>query len=194
MQGARAPQPSGTNRPSSCLPFLPGTVRDERFASLCGPEGAEATRPPRARRRSAAMAGGEHPVPCRTRKLSPRAPMVLPVQPVGQPAAADQRRARDSANPRGALRGPSSLFWGASEGANLRGRVFDPPSLAFSGFVEPSINAPSAVKARRLGVLRGLLLGRKPCVIVVFMHRRIWIYERGLPATGRCQRSVKFHL
>ena len=37
------------------------------------------------------MAGEAHPVPCRTRKLSPRAPMVLRSESVGEQVAADQR-------------------------------------------------------------------------------------------------------
>ena len=39
------------------------------------------------------MAGEAHPVPSRTRKLSPRAPMVLRGKPVGEQDVADQRRA-----------------------------------------------------------------------------------------------------
>ena len=61
-------------------------------SALCGPEGTRAD-PRNARRRSAAMAGEAHPDPSRTRKLSPRAPMVLRGQPVGEQDAADQRRA-----------------------------------------------------------------------------------------------------
>ena len=39
------------------------------------------------------MAGEAHPVPSRTRKLSPRAPMVLRGKPVGEQDVADRRRA-----------------------------------------------------------------------------------------------------
>ena len=39
------------------------------------------------------MAGEAHPVPFRTRKLSPRAPMVLRGKPVGEQDVADQRGA-----------------------------------------------------------------------------------------------------
>ena len=90
MQGGRPPQPSGTNRPSSSACPSHGRSRGtRRLRALCGPQGTAA--PPRrqnAPRRPAAMAGEAHPVPSRTRKLSPRAPIVLRVQPVGDQDAA----------------------------------------------------------------------------------------------------------
>jgi hypothetical protein len=66
---------------------------------------------------SAAMAGEAHPVPFRTRKLSPRAPMVLRGKPVGEQGAADQRGAF-------AVRGPG------------RGQPGRAPSLPRPPFVE----------------------------------------------------------
>lgn len=90
MQGGRPPQPSGTNRPSSSACPSHGRSRGtRRLRALCGPQGTAA--PPRrqnAPRRPAAMAGEAHPVPSRTRKLSPRAPIVLRVEPVGDQDAA----------------------------------------------------------------------------------------------------------
>ena len=54
------------------------------LAALCGPQGT-GRRPgplqPNAPRWSATMAGEVHPVPFRTRKLSPLAPMVLRSSP-----------------------------------------------------------------------------------------------------------------
>lgn len=74
MQGRRRPQPSGTNRATAPArkgraPRARRRPRRDRLASPCGPQGApaHARRP----RRSAALAAGAHPAPCRTRKLSP---------------------------------------------------------------------------------------------------------------------------
>ena len=87
------------------MPFPWAVPGGRRLRALCGPQGTAG--PPRrqnAPRRPAAMAGEAHPVPSRTRKLSPRAPIVLRVQPVGDQDAAGrlgafspggaQRRAR----------------------------------------------------------------------------------------------------
>ena len=56
---------------------------DDRFRALCGPEGtaAEPSGQKNAPCWPAAMAGEAHPVPSRTRKLSPLAPMVLRCSP-----------------------------------------------------------------------------------------------------------------
>ena len=126
MQGARAPQPSRTNRPSSYLSCLILDRSDEerrlRKVALCGPQGT-ALEAENALRRSAAMAGEAHPVPSRTRKLSPRAPMVLRGQPVGEQDAADQRRAFPDAGRQGPARNPRGplLASGAPGGARLCG-------------------------------------------------------------------------
>ena len=62
--------------------------------ALCGPQGpAGTTRRQNAPRRPAAMAGEAHPVPSRTRKLSPRAPMVLRSESVGEQDAAGHQGA-----------------------------------------------------------------------------------------------------
>ena len=55
---------------------------------------------------SAAMAGEVHPVPFRTRKLSPPAPMVLRSQSVGEQDAADQQGAFSCRETSGAREGP----------------------------------------------------------------------------------------
>ena len=103
----RAPQPSGTNRPSSCSSDVPRggrtcgiVVGESRCAALRARSLAG-----NARRWSATMAGEAHPVPSRTRKLSPRAPMVLRGQPVGEQDVADQRRAFPHRGPPPARRG-----------------------------------------------------------------------------------------
>ena len=56
---------------------------EDRFRALCGPEGtaAEPSGGENAPCWPAAMAGEAHPVPSRTRKLSPLAPMVLRCSP-----------------------------------------------------------------------------------------------------------------
>ena len=61
--------------------------------------------------RSAAMAGVARPVPFRTRKLRPLAPMVLRVEPVGEQGAADRWTA-PAWSRRAPERGP---FWYLSE-------------------------------------------------------------------------------
>ena len=94
MQGARAPQPGATNRPSPSGPFRPPpppTVLKRGLPrALCGPQGARSAYPPfRSPRRNAprgpaALAAGAHPDPCRTRKLSRPAPKVLQGRPCGR--------------------------------------------------------------------------------------------------------------
>ena len=87
MQAPRGAQPSCTNRPSSSSQ----TLRSRGRATFC-PRTRCAVRPPGHRARpgplqpnaprwSATMAGEVHPVPFRTRKLSPLAPMVLRSSP-----------------------------------------------------------------------------------------------------------------
>ena len=90
MQGGRPPQPSGTNRPSSSACPSHGRSRGVDACARCAAPRARWDHPRRqnAPRRPAAMAGEAHPVPSRTRKLSPRAPIVLRVQPVGDQDAA----------------------------------------------------------------------------------------------------------
>lgn len=95
MQGARAPQPGATNRPSPSG-HIQRPLRSRPFSrlslpqALCGPQGAlrapPASRSPRrnAPRGPAALAAGAHPDPYRTRKLSRPAPMVLQGRPCGR--------------------------------------------------------------------------------------------------------------
>ena len=59
--------------------------------ALCGPQGTDGHM--NALCRPAAMAGEAHLVPFRTQKLSPRAPMVLRSESVGEQDAAGQQRA-----------------------------------------------------------------------------------------------------
>ena len=94
MQGARAPQPGATNRPSPSGPFYVPSAPDRSQRALpqalCGPQGARSADPPlRSPRRNAprgpaATAAGAHPDPYRTRKLSRPAPMVLQGRPCGR--------------------------------------------------------------------------------------------------------------
>ena len=94
MQGARAPQPGATNRPSPSGPFRPPppptVLKGHLPQALCGPQGARSADPPlrcprrNAPRGPAALAAGAHPDPCRTRKLSRPAPKVLQGRPCGR--------------------------------------------------------------------------------------------------------------
>lgn len=94
MQGARAPQPGATNRPSPSGPFRPPppptVLKGHPPRALCGPQGAPSASPPlgsprrNAPRGPAALAAGAHPDPCRTRKLSRPAPKVLQGRPCGR--------------------------------------------------------------------------------------------------------------
>ena len=70
--------------------FFHGRSREDAVCARCAAPRARWDHPRRqnAPRRPAAMAGEAHPVPSRTRKLSPRAPIVLRVQPVGDQDAA----------------------------------------------------------------------------------------------------------
>ena len=107
MQGARASQPSSTNRSSSSPASLPRRGRGAHPARysfgrparasharcpLCACQGASAasagTRGENPPARPAAMEEGTHPDPFRTRKLSPPSPMVLRRKAVGEQDAA----------------------------------------------------------------------------------------------------------
>ena len=95
MQGARAPQPGATNRPSPSGPFTvpsaPDRSQECRFLERCAAPRAPCERHPpsssprrNAPRGPAALAAGAHPDPYRTRKLSRPAPMVLQGRPCGR--------------------------------------------------------------------------------------------------------------
>ena len=113
VEAPRGVQPSGTNRPSSSssIPRSGPYRRGLATVALCGPEGA--AEPPRgnAPSWSAAMAGEAHPVPSRTRKLSPRAPMVLRSQSVGEQDAADQLGAFSVSRSHREIGGAAFLFF-----------------------------------------------------------------------------------
>ena len=131
----RAPQPSGTNRPSSSLIFLRLLTRTGRCEPRCAALRARGSPPGgrNAAHRSAALAAGARPVPFRTRKLSRPAPMVLRGKPVGEQGAADRWTAfHRGEGPGGAIpRGPfpfrsressgpvPKLSWGIFGSANL---------------------------------------------------------------------------
>ena len=95
MQGARAPQPGATNRPSPSGPFkvpsAPDRSQGHPFLERCAAPRAPCERHPplssprrNAPRGPAALAAGAHPDPYRTRKLSRPAPMVLQGRPCGR--------------------------------------------------------------------------------------------------------------
>ncbi len=94
------------------MPFPWAVPGDSTLARAVRPPG-HGGRPPRrqnAPRRPAAMAGEAHPVPSRTRKLSPRAPIVLRVQPVGDQDAAGRLGAFSPGGAPRRARGPSPFF------------------------------------------------------------------------------------
>ena len=96
------------------MPFPWAVPGGRSLRALCGPQGTAA--PPRrqnAPRRPAAMAGEAHPVPSRTRKLSPRAPIVLRVKPVGDQDAAGRLGAFSPGGAPRRARGPFSYAPGA---------------------------------------------------------------------------------
>ena len=139
--------------------------------TLCGPEGT-AERPARKQQnapwRPAAMAGEAHPVPSRTRKLSPRAPMVLRSKSVGEQDAAGHQGAfcqgrpppRERRGPSRVSRRPACRAGGA--GGRVRppgpflasgtGRRRQPPSPASRGVTAPWERAVTRCVARLTAV------------------------------------------
>ena len=94
MQARRRAQPSGTNSPSSSHPRwkAPSAMRDLRSVPAMRPPGSPRRRgtwqaPDHEPRGSAPRErdhrGGDHPVPSRTRQLSPPSPRVLQRQAAG---------------------------------------------------------------------------------------------------------------
>ena len=158
MQGPRGPQPGATNRPRPSPRQSAGARAPEaRWTfprSAVRPPGRPQGRSrepfkdgkrrararPRAPRGPAAAAAGAHPVPCRTRKLSPPAPEVLRGGPRGRkgrrrPARGTGRRG-PGARPRKALlahelanarRGPAAAAAGAHP-VPCRTRKLSPPA------------------------------------------------------------------
>ena len=130
MQAPRGAQPSCTNRPSSSSP----TLRSRGRATFC-PRTRCAVRPPghraepgpsqpNAPRWSATMAGEVHPVPFRTRKLSPLAPMVLRSSPW------ESRTSLTNEGHLRAGRAPSPAWW---RGPPAYGGASDAVRLVFRG-------------------------------------------------------------
>ena len=136
--------------------------------ALCGPQGpAGTTRRQNAPRRPAAMAGEAHPVPSRTRKLSPRAPIVLRVKPVGDQDAAGRLGAFSPGGAPRRARGPF-LCAGA-----LLIRVGRTPPVGFGPFllsglswlVSACLMGPR-VNCRGSGYLSGCLRDRRISYLV----------------------------
>ena len=143
MQGARAPQPGATNRPSPSghvqRPLRSRPFSREPFLKRCAAPRApwSATPPQRSPRRNAprgpaAMAAGAHPDPYRTRKLSRPAPMVLQGRPCGRlgrrrppgrVARARGGEARHRHLGKGTLRGPFFVYGDFSRAPRRRKAV-----------------------------------------------------------------------
>ena len=133
VQAPRGVEPSRTNRPSPRAPKRAEAPRAEdrkrreeaRPSAAVRPPGRP-KRAPRARSKSAArepavLAPGAHPVPYRTRKLSPWAPRVL--RPQGRGRVGRRRLARGAwradraeTHRRGPARGPSRVSGGCARG------------------------------------------------------------------------------
>ena len=114
MQARRRAQPSGTNSPSSSHPRLkaPSAMRDLLPCPPCGRQGRPGQgflagfieRPRGSAPRERDHRGGDHPVPSRTRQLSPPSPRVLQRKAAGGQGVALAEGAFLYA-PRGARRG-----------------------------------------------------------------------------------------
>ena len=94
MQARRRAQPSGTNSPSSSHPRwkAPSAMRDLRSVPAMRPPGSprcgdlagsNTSEPRGSAPRERDHRGGDHPVPSRTRQLSPPSPRVLQRQAAG---------------------------------------------------------------------------------------------------------------
>ena len=94
MQARRRAQPSGTNSPSSSHPRwkAPSAMRDLLPCPPCGRQGrpgcgdlagSNTSEPRGSAPRERDHRGGDHPVPSRTRQLSPPSPRVLQRQAAG---------------------------------------------------------------------------------------------------------------
>ena len=146
MQARRRAQPSGTNSPSSshprlkhrarCVIFFRARHAAARVAPDRGSWQARISEPRGSAPRERDHRGGDHPVPSRTRQLSPPSPRVLQRQAAGGQGVAlaegaflsAPREARGGGSPCGPLcvlgRGPSvGRRLPASASACLRGRT-----------------------------------------------------------------------
>ena len=162
VQAPRGVEPSRTNRPSPRAPKRAEAPRAEdrkrreeaRPSAAVRPPGRP-KRAPRARSKSAArepavLAPGAHPVPYRTRKLSPWAPRVL--RPQGRGRVGRRRLARGAwragraeTHRRGPARGPSRVWGGLRAWGHLCPfRGLAPPPCAGgapSGILPPRATA-----------------------------------------------------
>ena len=134
MQARRRAQPSGTNSPSSSHPRLkaPSAMRDLHPCPPCGRQGRPGQgflagfieRPRGSAPRERDHRGGDHPVPSRTRQLSPPSPRVLQRKAAGGQGVALAEGAFLSA-PREARRGmlPLRASPAFCEGRGVAGSV-----------------------------------------------------------------------
>ena len=128
------------------MPFPWAVPGDRRLRALCGPQGTVG--PPRrqnAPRRPAAMAGEAHPVPSRTRKLSPRAPIVLRGKPVGDQDAAGRLGAFSPGGAPRRARGPSFFAYGGSSplsGPSISLTLYECPPACLLAELFPMFPAP----------------------------------------------------
>ena len=146
------------------MPFPWAVPGGRSLRALCGPQGA--AEPPRrqnAPRRPAAMAGEAHPVPSRTRKLSPRAPIVLRVKPVGDQDAAGRLGAFSPQEGPRAERGAPFLCAGAL--LICVGRTppvgFGPFLLSGLSWLVSACSMGPQVNCRRSGCLSSCLRDRR---------------------------------
>ena len=190
MQARRRAQPSGTNSPSSshprlkhrarCVIFFRARHAAARVAPMRGTWQARIHEPRGSAPRERDHRGGDHPVPSRTRQLSPPSPRVLQRQAAGGQGVA--------------------LAEGAFLFAPMTGRQGDIPLRAFSRSGPMAIRAASACGPwlRPGGVAQRRAGGRSPRCRVWHREARraasaqcIGVGSTGIVAQARCRSQAK---
>lgn len=188
MQARRRAQPSGTNSPSSSHPRLkaPSAMRDLHPCPPCGRQGrpgqgflagSNTSEPRGSAPRERDHRGGDHPVPSRTRQLSPPSPRVLQRKAAGGQGVALAEGAFLYA-PREARRGiaPAGLLRVGEVAASLAARsalrcIRPPPGIV--GRAGTAGGLSLAGLSASWGIVRwGGLIGAARRRLFIFMRPR----------------------